>query len=137
MEKILFEKKKKQTKKPNKTTKQQNTRRKTNNCKPADTYIEKQELLPSPSTRGNGTVQKSASKVHHSVNDETFTLMFCHKCDQTKTSHASFHPATTALFHNNSNQCYFHGSLAPALEYPSSPHSGVLLSLIPFSTKHS
>lgn len=75
--------------------------RKPNNCKPADIYVEKQELLPSLSIRGNDTVQKSASKVDRSVNEETQSTS---KCDKTlKTSHASFHPATTALLHNYSN----------------------------------
>lgn len=125
---------KKQANKQNKTVGGKSHWRKPNNCKPADIYREKQELLHSLSMMGNGTVQKSASKVHHSVNEETQST---HKCDKTlKTFHASFHPGTTALLHNYSDQCYFHGSLTDALEYPSSPHSGVLLPLIPFSIKY-
>lgn len=108
--------------------------RKPNNCKPADIYMKKQELLPSLSMRGNGTVQKSASKVHHSLNEETQST---HKCNKTSnTSYASFHPATAALFHNYCEQRYFHGSLTDALEYSSSLHSGVLLPLIPFFIKY-
>lgn len=123
---------KNQTKKGN--IRRQTTLEETNNCKPADIYMKKQELLPSLSMRGNDIVQKSASKVHHSVNEETQST---HKCNKTsKTSYASFHPATTAIFHNYCDQCYFHGSLTHALEYSSSLHSGVLLPLIPFFIKY-
>lgn len=58
--------------------------------------------------RANSTVQKSARKIHCSVNEGTQNI---HEFDKTtlKTSCRSFCPSATALFYNYSNlYFYFH-----------------------------